>query len=429
MGFTCSQLASPWATVLLKQGTDTMPICYLHVGAHKTGTTALQKFMNENRQRLMRFNICYPEEGASRIGNHVQLVRALFDGASSSSKHPCRKKIEGEIYGSSGANLVISAEELQTRLHGSEFDGVVRYFQDRGYDVHVIMYLRNQPQALNSQYAERTKAFNLNADFVDFTSERLKRYRHILYSAYAKTLDRSGVSYTFRPYTEALRRRGIAWDFLDCILEGPYDKTQFVEPPRANASLGPIAIAAVRTLMQRLEERSLTLNERQRARCKRLFVDDNNGPRWKEQSSFNGLDTELIRRIEAKFAEDNEDFARRVWGRSWEEIYLDDSRRSMESNVFDPKRANGEERSLFEEMIDETWPKVQRIAADPTFAAQRNKRQSEIKTVQDAHVPADQTGGDCVRGGLFQRLVQWFRVASCDAWSSARTRGVVRAEP
>ena len=44
--------------------------CYLHIGAPKTGSTALQSFLFENRQRLADHGWVYPEVSLRGFGHH-----------------------------------------------------------------------------------------------------------------------------------------------------------------------------------------------------------------------------------------------------------------------------------------------------------------------------------------------------------------------
>ncbi|GGO63569.1 hypothetical protein GCM10010982_00910 [Bowmanella pacifica] len=50
---------------------------YLHVGPHKTGTTALQKFLLDNRGELFKNNLVYPKRYQNIFGHHP--FRALLD--------------------------------------------------------------------------------------------------------------------------------------------------------------------------------------------------------------------------------------------------------------------------------------------------------------------------------------------------------------
>jgi hypothetical protein len=51
-------------------------ICYIHAGPHKSGTTAIQCFLQENRPELLKHGYFVPESGAVHGGHHA-LARKL----------------------------------------------------------------------------------------------------------------------------------------------------------------------------------------------------------------------------------------------------------------------------------------------------------------------------------------------------------------
>src|ERR1043166_9545550 len=54
----------------------TKRICYLHVGPHKTGTTSIQWFLQENSAEMLAHGYFVPESETKR-GAHHALVEAL----------------------------------------------------------------------------------------------------------------------------------------------------------------------------------------------------------------------------------------------------------------------------------------------------------------------------------------------------------------
>jgi hypothetical protein len=51
-------------------------VCYIHVGPHKTGTTSIQWFLQENREELLKHGYFVPESESKR-GAHHALVESL----------------------------------------------------------------------------------------------------------------------------------------------------------------------------------------------------------------------------------------------------------------------------------------------------------------------------------------------------------------
>ena len=80
-------IAKLWR-VLRRCGAAGPKTVFLHVGAGKTGTSAIQTWLARNLRRLEEHGIAYPEppegfdlavEGKSRIQPDLELQRALID--------------------------------------------------------------------------------------------------------------------------------------------------------------------------------------------------------------------------------------------------------------------------------------------------------------------------------------------------------------
>ena len=48
-----------------------MRICYIHVGPHKTGTTSIQWFLQENSAELLAYGYFVPESETKRGAHHM----------------------------------------------------------------------------------------------------------------------------------------------------------------------------------------------------------------------------------------------------------------------------------------------------------------------------------------------------------------------
>jgi hypothetical protein len=144
-----------------------MPKVVLHVGTHKTGTTALQNSLNESRAALEACGICYdPSLGGrkSRAAEHHALARLLGEPDSDDTQHLLtgyRSFIQRQLY--AGHNVVISSErfyrmKVDARLGDSDarrryMECVGRFFA--GLPVEVIVYFRRPDTFIESLYKER----------------------------------------------------------------------------------------------------------------------------------------------------------------------------------------------------------------------------------------------------------------------------------
>lgn len=134
---------------------------YIHIGTHKTGTTAIQKFSAEKYERLLDLDIYYPKISRpiiNKISNGHHLLPWYLIG------HPVPDKYYGEYYNkksslftslieniklSSCQNIILSSEEFD-RLNRVEIKKLKEYFVD--FNIKIIVYLRRKDSYIESMY-------------------------------------------------------------------------------------------------------------------------------------------------------------------------------------------------------------------------------------------------------------------------------------
>ena len=178
------------------------PRLFLHVGTHKTGTTAIQKFAANNRRPLERQGLMYPLYGGPRKANESHL--ALFHRLAG-DKSPIRQAAVPAIIEAwvdrarrSQLDVLLSAEAIwrhqlapqssSARGGNTWADRRRRYLQTvadalSDFDIQVVMVLRDQDSFITSNYCEhiqkKTKPSEL--DFGAFCAKQqntVLRYRH-----------------------------------------------------------------------------------------------------------------------------------------------------------------------------------------------------------------------------------------------------------
>ncbi|SLN33853.1 putative glycosyltransferase EpsJ [Roseivivax jejudonensis] len=129
------------------------PRIVLHLGASKTGSTALQHRMDRNRAALLRAGIWFPEthlywqkDRPHKQGGHGPLLAAANTGAPQFRAH-----LEAGIahFGEALHTIVLSSEGFF--LDRRTYD-LARYLDD--YEIEAIVYLRRQDAWANAQYSE-----------------------------------------------------------------------------------------------------------------------------------------------------------------------------------------------------------------------------------------------------------------------------------
>ncbi len=126
----------------------------LHIGAGKTGSSAIQRFLDLNVDALRRENIVVPDNDLAltgrACGNHVRIFRAWTENPVEG-----REALEAAmqaIFESVGdaATILLSAENLAAqKVAPSLFEGLVK-----NHDVAVILYIRRQDEFILSAWQQ-----------------------------------------------------------------------------------------------------------------------------------------------------------------------------------------------------------------------------------------------------------------------------------
>jgi len=121
------------------------PRITIHVGIHRTGTTALQNLLANNRELLKRGGVLYPFEAT----NHQQIAWSLFRGELTGADLVA--KLEGEITPET-RQIVLSAEDFAIHKDLSWLASLRARF-----DCEAIIYLRRQDEWMMSWYNQHVK--------------------------------------------------------------------------------------------------------------------------------------------------------------------------------------------------------------------------------------------------------------------------------
>ncbi len=223
----------------------------LHIGYPKTGTTTLQAFLARNGAALTARGVIYPSAGLvheAHYGVNFALGLALHDrpeGFQVSGTIPADIAAEADA---SGVDTVVLSSEYFITAKPAAIRRVREFFAD--FEVRIVCYLRRHDDALESAYAQAVKTvvdppwhdsiqgFLLhNAGLGTVSYEYLGVLRQ-----WAGVFGAGNI--IVRPYEAAQNVPDLPGDFLRAI--GVEDGPDFVRPPSANRSIGPLVAAAIR---------------------------------------------------------------------------------------------------------------------------------------------------------------------------------------
>lgn len=124
----------------------------LHVGMTKAGSTAIQNYLDHCRSALKARGVLFPATGfkhgnpfdRERTSGHLELVRNIRRGNT--------KPFESELAETGAEIVVLSAENMLLDRSDDELQAVAGYFY--GWEIVVVVVLRNQAAWLQSRYVE-----------------------------------------------------------------------------------------------------------------------------------------------------------------------------------------------------------------------------------------------------------------------------------
>ena len=294
---------------------------FLHIGMHKTGSTAIQKRLEANGPLLQQHRISFDDDSKNQLKSATK--KRNFK--------PWRKKLQRAR--ASNSSLLVSNEVLSHLLlaepsdaYGCLGDWLTEAFQKQGCNVTLIAFLRDQPSYLNSQYTQHVKKFGLACDFetyvrriMEHTKDRGECDPQRLFGWIRRN---TTVSAHFIPYGGARALDPFA-QLLAVIGAGP--ATDWIDLPRINEQPGRLAVETALAVHQRFDAKGLALEGRRlRKRAFRLLQTTATRRGWPKQR-FSGLTPELYRSIRAHYRASNDAFAQEVWGAAnWATVFPED---------------------------------------------------------------------------------------------------------
>jgi hypothetical protein len=207
----------------------------LHIGTHKTGSSALQRFLYENHPVLARDTLLYPnagrpEEGAA-WGHHLLPWSLTRKGTPPGVWTALRR----ELRASPVPVAVLSSEAFTELINPRQFERLRSHLEP--FDVSVIVYLRRQDEYVHGVYCTRVLFAGETRSFDEFAQRfRIDSYQRLL-GRWKRSFGREAI--IVRPYErDRLVGSDIVTDFFaELGLEIPTEAERSTESVLVNRSL------------------------------------------------------------------------------------------------------------------------------------------------------------------------------------------------
>lgn len=233
---------------------------FLHIGTNKTGTSAIQRFCNENREKLKSHGVLYPIAGCSGEAHYslshalgFALRRAEYLEREAAETASIAKALAHEVAASRARTVLISCENFVLPRPLAP----VKQFFDQ-FDVKIVLYLRRHDHWWESVYNQAVKtvtappwgqSFGAYLRFQKQKNPTFGNYRHLL-DRWAQTFGKENI--LVRPYERSQNAPDIVYDLFRTIGLESVVKQSERRSERINESIPHLALRLI-DLYQRLD--------------------------------------------------------------------------------------------------------------------------------------------------------------------------------
>jgi hypothetical protein len=341
-------------------------VCYIHIGPHKTGTSSIQWFLQENRAELLKHGYFVPESETKR-GAHHAIVGKLCGQELRDDHELAAAKFARALDETPFEAVVISSEALQGLLRIRDYAKV--FFSRIGelnLEPKLVLFPRNQSQWINSSYSSVVKTFRRCEPFQAFALGVTQR-PGVKFLPWIELADAYAAELIARPFTRETIAHGVVSEFLLAI---GVNSSQFQDAQiRRNEAAGPFTVSVARGVLRSIGGTTKRLKWLQARRCKTKLA-AYLGEKGLADTGYCGLTTALARHIEEELRSDNDAFAQQVWGRPWAEIFAADTGEEFTSNDFEIHRPGWATERRLRRAIREMTAIVEQVMLDPALAVE-----------------------------------------------------------
>jgi hypothetical protein len=341
-------------------------ICYIHVGPHKSGTTSIQWFLQENRAELLKRGYFVPESDTKR-GAHHALAEGLTGLEVGEHREPLVARSIRAIAEAPAEAVIISSEALEGILRNRRHtEAFFKRIGELNLEPKLILFPRNQPQWINSSYSWSVESFR-RSDSFESCALGFAQSPDARFSRWIDLAAIHGAELIARPFTKQTIGRSVIPEFLRTI---GISSSEFRDSEiRRNEAVGPFTVSVARDVLRSIRETRKELTWLQAKQCK-IELAEYLRQKGLADAGYCGLTTVLARHVEKELRSDNDAFAQRVWGENWAQIFDADVTAEFTSNDFEMRRPNWFTAWRLERAIRRMMALGHKILLDPELAVE-----------------------------------------------------------
>lgn len=197
---------------------------YIHIGFHKTGSSALQECLAANRDVLLDGGYFYPQSLEDKYPSHADFSWAInrkppqWSGFRDGEAGEVLDFYEQQTLQMSCDSLILSSEDfVLLESHPSDIQKLKEFFS--GFEAKIVAYVRNPIDFIISLYSHAIRSRAITCDVNEYV-DRHFNFRSADYSARLRTwvnvFGKENV--IVRPYSSgSFVNNNLVDDFLNCI--------------------------------------------------------------------------------------------------------------------------------------------------------------------------------------------------------------------
>lgn len=335
-------------------------LCFLHIGPHKTGTTAIQQSLFNDERRLARHGVYYPPVvdlvSGRRRNNHTPLSRPNNFKLGNLLQSPYWAELARQL-ALVDDSVVISSEHFAERMkHDEVYDQIIDFFHERDFRVVIVAFVRDQPAWLNSWYTQDQRNFSSQRSLAEFRDHAIEAGLLDPWRFLGRPMNDPRVEVRVVAFESALAT-GLARAFYDAIgVSGDFAPS---EQRHVNPNLGHKGLFAAQEIMRRVETRVRSMpNYVQLYESFKILMSERG---W-ERRAYVGVTDEDVDVLRERYAASNDLFSRRWFNCDWEGACPPVT---LSPCVFDFEAADKADRDDVIEVVERM---VEFIRADPAVA-------------------------------------------------------------